>query len=121
MTGQDFRLPNGGVIDRNRPITVTFDGRPLGGYVGDTLASILVANGVRVAAHGIYSGRPRGVMSARSEEANVFVQVLSGPDEPMVRATEIEAYDGLSVESLAGKGRLVEPTTSTSVWTNFLS
>ena len=103
-----YRLPTGGRVDRSRPLTVTVDGRALAGYAGDTLASVLVAHGVRVAARGIYSGRPRGLMSAGPEEPNVFVQVLSGAGEPMVRATELEAYDGLAVASLAGKGILVE-------------
>ena len=101
-----FRLPTGGRIDRSRPLTVTVDGRPLAGYAGDTLASVLLASGVRVAARGVYSGRPRGLMSAGREEANVFVQVLSGGGEPMVRATGLQAYDGLAVASLAGKGSL---------------
>ena len=103
---QSFRLPTGGRIDRSRPLTVTVDGRPFDGYAGDTLASVLMASGVRVAGRGVYSGRPRGLMSAGREEANVFVQVLSGTGEPMVRATALEAYDGLAVASLAGKGTL---------------
>ena len=108
-----MRLSSGGDINRDRPLTISFDGREMGGYEGDTLASILVANGVRVCARSIYAGRPRGLMSSGPEEANVFVQVVSGAGEPMVRATEIEAYDGLVAESLAGKGRLLAlPDTS---------
>ena len=108
-----MRLSSGGDIFRDRPLTISFDGRDLGGFEGDTLASILVANGVRVCARSIDAGRPRGLMSSGSEEANVFVQVVSGAGEPMVRATEIEAYDGLVTESLASKGRLLDlPDTS---------
>ncbi|MBA2559526.1 MAG: (2Fe-2S)-binding protein [Propionibacteriales bacterium] len=110
---QPFRLDHGGAVDRGTPIRVSFDGRELGGFVGDTVASILMANGVRVCSRGLYSGRPRGLMSAGPEEANCFVQVVSGAGEPMVRATELEAYHGLVVESLVGKGKLHDlPDTS---------
>jgi sarcosine oxidase subunit alpha len=107
---QPFRLAAGGRIDRQKPLTISFDGAELSGFAGDTLASILVANGVRITSRGIYSGRPRGLMSAGAEESNTFVQVLSGALEPMRRATEIEAYDGLVVRSLAGKGTLARST-----------
>ena len=40
------RLPQGGRIDRERPIAFTLDGRRLEGFAGDTLASALLANGV---------------------------------------------------------------------------
>jgi sarcosine oxidase subunit alpha len=92
------------LVDLSTAVDVTFDGRPLAAYAGDTLASALVRSGVRVAAHGVYTGRPRGLVSSGGEEANVFVQVVSGTGGPMVRATEIEVYDGLAAESLAGRG-----------------
>ncbi|CAN5340818.1 2Fe-2S iron-sulfur cluster-binding protein [soil metagenome] len=85
---------------------ITVDGAELSAEPGDTLASALLRSGRRVLSQGIYTGRPRGLVSAGAEESNVFVQVLSGPGEPMVRATEIEAYDGLRVRTLAGKGQL---------------
>ena len=36
---QRFRLPQGGLIDRDAPVTFSFDGRAYQGYSGDTLAS----------------------------------------------------------------------------------
>ena len=39
---------NGGLIDRGTPLAFTFDGKRYGGFAGDTLASALVANGVRL-------------------------------------------------------------------------
>ena len=58
--------------------------------------------------HGIYTGRPRGVFSAGSEEPNAIVQVRwpSGVSEPSLRATVVEIADGLEAWSLAGRGRL---------------
>ena len=43
-----FRLKTGGQIDRDRPIQFTFNGKQYTGFEGDTLASALLANGVRV-------------------------------------------------------------------------
>ena len=39
------RLDKGGRIDRGKPVNFTYDGKSLGGYSGDTLASALLANG----------------------------------------------------------------------------
>ncbi|MET0449302.1 MAG: 2Fe-2S iron-sulfur cluster-binding protein, partial [Aeromicrobium sp.] len=101
------RLADGGsMIDRSRPVTITVDGDPVQAFAGDTLASAMLAAGVRRVAAGIYSGRPRGLVGLGAEEPNAFVQVVSGPGEPMVRATELEVFDGLAVERLAGRGRL---------------
>ncbi|MQA02007.1 MAG: ferredoxin [Streptosporangiales bacterium] len=97
----------GGGIDRMQPITVNFDGVDYPAYAGDTLASALLANGVWVAAHGIYTGRPRGIVGVGMEEPGAYVQVESGAGEPMVPATTVEAYDGLRAHSLAGKGKLL--------------
>ncbi|MBC7631184.1 2Fe-2S iron-sulfur cluster-binding protein [Aeromicrobium sp.] len=101
------RLAEGGhLIDRSRPVTITVDGRDVEAYAGDTLASAMLAADLRRVSTGIYSGRPRGLVGLGAEEPNAFVQVLSGPGEPMVRATELGVHDGLTVESLAGRGRL---------------
>ncbi|MEQ8369864.1 MAG: 2Fe-2S iron-sulfur cluster-binding protein, partial [Alphaproteobacteria bacterium] len=50
MTGQPFRRQTGGRIDRTRPVPFRFDGRAFEGFAGDTLASALLANGVRLVA-----------------------------------------------------------------------
>ncbi|MBZ0216871.1 MAG: (2Fe-2S)-binding protein, partial [Fimbriimonadaceae bacterium] len=39
---------DGGLIDRGKTLNFTFDGRSLKGHPGDTLASALLANGVRL-------------------------------------------------------------------------
>jgi len=111
VTGQPNRLPSGGRIDRSRPVRFQFDGRELDGSAGDTLASALLACGVRVVGRGIYTGRPRGVFAAGGEEPNALVQVdwPSGASEPMLRATQVELVDGLRARSLAGRGRLERP------------
>jgi len=98
------RLPQGGRIDRSRPLRFTFNGASYGGYSGDTLASALLANDVRVVARSVTYGRPRGIFSAGIEEPNALVQI--GP-EPMLCATQVELVDGLEAVGLNGKGRAV--------------
>ncbi len=103
------RLATGGSrIDRARPITFEFDGVAYPAFVGDTLASALLANDVTVVATSIYDGRPRGIFSAGPEEPNALVGVEwpGGTTESMLRATEVELLDGLSAWPLAGRGRL---------------
>lgn len=106
------RLPAGGRIDRNRPVTFTFDNVLLSGFQGDTLASALLANGIDVLTRGIYTGRPRGIMTAGLDEPNARVRVrwTSGVSESTLRATEVELVEGIEAQSLQGKGRLeIEP------------
>ena len=95
---QAHRTPAGGAaIDRARPISFTFDGVAYAGYEGDTLASALLANGVRLVGRSYKYHRPRGIVAAGSEEPNALVGVARGPGRftPNVRATEVELYDGL--------------------------
>ncbi|WP_225094649.1 sarcosine oxidase subunit delta family protein [Streptomyces sp. CoH27] len=101
-----FRTPTGGRIDRDVPLTFTFDGTEYQGYRGDTLASALLANGVVQAGTSIKLGRPRGIFSAGVEEPNAVVQIEAPFPEPMLPATTIELYDGLVASSLPGQGRL---------------
>ncbi|MDF2368881.1 sarcosine oxidase subunit alpha family protein [Sneathiella sp.] len=91
---------NGGQIDRNRPLSFSFDGKNYTGYVGDTLSSALLANNVRLMGRSFKYHRPRGVFSAGSEEPNALVELRSGARrEPNTRATVAELYDGLEAQS----------------------
>ena len=45
---QDFRLDNIGMVNRNKKISFTFNGKKYFGYEGDTIASALIANGVHL-------------------------------------------------------------------------
>ncbi len=81
-------------------IRFTFDGQTYYGVPGDTLASALLANGVRLVARSFKYHRPRGIFSAGSEEPNALVTVHhQGHPEPNTRATTIELYDGLKATS----------------------
>ncbi len=94
------RLPTGGQIDRARKISFRFDGQYYKGHPGDTLASALLANGVRLMGRSFKYHRPRGVLTAGSEEPNALVELRTGGrQEPNTRATTIELFDGLQAKS----------------------
>ena len=91
---------DGGLIDRNTPLSFSFDGRQLTGYAGDTLASALVANGIQLVGRSFKYHRPRGIISAGSEEPNGLVELRSGARrEPNSRVTMTELFDGLDARS----------------------
>ncbi len=100
MSKQVNRLASGGRIDRSKPLNFTFDGRKYQGYEGDTLASALLANGVKVVGRSFKYHRPRGILSAGSEEPNALMQMEDGGyADPDTRATVVELYDGLKTAS----------------------
>jgi sarcosine oxidase, subunit alpha len=97
---QPLRLPTGGMIDRGRLLDFRFDGRAYQGHPGDTLASALLANGVRLVGRSLKYHRPRGIVSAGAEEPSALVQLETGATtEPNRRPTEIALYDGLRAAS----------------------
>jgi len=97
------RLPTGGRIDRDRALEFSFNGRKLTGYAGDTLASALLANDVRLVARSFKYHRPRGIVGAGAEEPNALLQIGSGPRTlPNQRATQVALYSGLQAVSVNG-------------------
>src|SRR6516164_2566633 len=96
---QAHRL-DGGLVDRSRPVSGYFDGRAVDGFAGDTLASALLANGIRLVGRSFKYHRPRGILTAGPEEPNALVELRSGARrEPNTRATTIEMFDGLEAAS----------------------
>ncbi|MDX8347698.1 sarcosine oxidase subunit alpha family protein [Cognatiyoonia sp. IB215446] len=83
-----------------KTVTFTFDGRPVKGVPGEPVAAALLANGIKLVARSFKYHRPRGIMSAGSEEPNALVTVGRGAaQEPNVRATTLEVSEGLEVFS----------------------
>ena len=101
MSNKPYRLASGGrLIDRAKKIHFTFDGKTLGGFAGDTIASAVMAAGQRVFGRSYKYHRPRGVIGLGSEEMNALIGVGAGPrHEPNLRATQIELYDGMTAVS----------------------
>ena len=97
---QKQRINSGGSIDRSSTINFKFDGKPLTGYRGDTLASALLANNIKLVARSFKYHRPRGIFSAGTEEPNALVTLRTGSrEEPNTRATNIELFEGLEAKS----------------------
>ncbi|WP_055475798.1 FAD-dependent oxidoreductase [Gordonia sp. HS-NH1] len=103
---QPFRTGAGGRIDRNTPIDFVFDGVTYRGYRGDTLASALLANGIRVVTTSVNLGRPRGVTGAWAEDATAQVGIEAPFVEPMVPATSVALCPGLVAHGVPGWGKL---------------
>ncbi|WFP62483.1 MULTISPECIES: sarcosine oxidase subunit alpha [unclassified Mesorhizobium] len=100
MTSQPNRLSAAGLIDRSDELSFRFDGKTFSGFRGDTLASALVANGVKLVGRSFKYHRPRGILTAGSEEPNALVELRSGARrEPNTKATTAELYDGLEAAS----------------------
>src|SRR5579872_1386174 len=99
LTG--VRLPTGGAVDRGRAYAFTFDGKPYTGFAGDSIASALLANDVRIVARSFKYHRPRGIWGAWTEEPNAIVDVTrNGLTTPNLRATTEPLENDLAVRSV---------------------
>lgn len=97
---QPMRLIQGNGVDVGKTIRFTFDGRSYTAHPGDTLASALLANGVRLVGRSFKYHRPRGILSAGPEEPNALVELRTDARrEPNTRATIAELFDGLTASS----------------------
>jgi sarcosine oxidase subunit alpha len=95
------RLNSGGaLLDREKPVTFSFNGETLQGFEGDTLASALLANDRVLVGRSYKYHRPRGILASGAEEPNALMGVGEGPRfEPNQRATTTELFHGLVAKS----------------------
>ena len=94
-------------IDISKPLAFTFDGQAYDGFAGDTLASALLANGVRMLARSFKYGRPRGIVGFGPEEPNALMQIEAGAlTIPNLKATQVELYNGLVARRTTGSPSL---------------
>ncbi len=101
MSAWRLAEPFGTLIDRSQPISFLFNGRSLTGLGGDTLASALLVNGVRLVGRSFKLHRPRGIFSCGIEEPTGIVDLLDGVRRtPNVRSTVVEISPGLAAESV---------------------
>ena len=90
------RLKNFGKINRDKAISFTWDNKKYFGYEGDTLASALLANDIKIIGRSFKYHRPRGIMSCGVEESGAVVTIGSeSKTDPNVRATTQELYSKL--------------------------
>jgi sarcosine oxidase, subunit alpha len=101
MTSKRLAPPFGRRLDRSQSLSFEFNGRRLSGHPGDTLASALLANGVRLVGRSFKLHRPRGIFSCGVEEPNGLVDLSDGATRtPNMRATQVELYEGLVAASV---------------------
>ncbi|MCH8926487.1 MAG: (2Fe-2S)-binding protein [Proteobacteria bacterium] len=105
MSGAPNRLPApaGLLVDRDRPIGFRFEGRAYRGFAGDTIASALAANGVKVLSRSFKYHRPRGILTMAGQDANTLVQL---EHEPNVLADRHPISEGLEVRAQNVAGSL---------------
>jgi heterotetrameric sarcosine oxidase alpha subunit len=95
-----FRNPAGGRIERARPVEFQFDGRRYRGLEGDTLASALLAHGVRLFGRSVKFRRPRGLLSCGVEEPNALVTLAAQSGAiPNIPATLAHLAPGFAARS----------------------
>ena len=82
-----------------KQIKIIFDGKTYQAYEGDTIASALLRNNIRLVGRSFKYHRPRGIYTCGIEEPNALVQIISEHNEPNTRATIKRVYDGMEITS----------------------
>ena len=94
------RLESGGRVDRSKRLNFSFNGRQYYGFEGDTLASALIANGVKVIARSFKYHRPRGIIGSGIEDPASLVELLDENASGNNLATTVILKDGLKAKSI---------------------
>ncbi len=95
--------PMGLLVDRNKPLNFSFEGKSYQGLEGDTIASGLLANDQWLMSRSFKYHRPRGPLTMAGQDANTLVQ-LGG--EPNVLADRQNVVAGMIVEGQNYNGTL---------------
>lgn len=91
-------------LRRGKLIKFTYDGMPLEGYEGETIAAALHAAGIKTLSHSHESKRPRGFYCAIGNCSSCLMEVNG---EPNVRVCMESLKDGMVVRTQEGRGELV--------------
>lgn len=103
MKFERLPAPAGLLIDRNQPVTFSFEGQKFTGFKGDSIASALLANDQWLLSRSFKYHRPRGPLTMAGQDANTLVQ-LGG--EPNVLADREAISEGAVVEGQNYNGSL---------------
>lgn len=95
--------PFGLLIDRDREVGFSFEGRRYSGLAGDCIAAALAANGEWLLSRSFKYRRPRGVLTMAGQDANTLVQL---PGDPNVLADRYPVTEGLQVRGQNYNGSL---------------
>ena len=91
-------------FERTAPVRFFFEGRPVVGYAGETIAAALVANGIKVFRHTEKMKRPRGFFCAVGKCSSCLMTV-DGRPSTMVCMEPVRP--DVRVERQVGRGRLL--------------
>ncbi|AFO86863.1 sarcosine oxidase subunit alpha family protein [Phaeobacter inhibens] len=95
-----MRIAGWAGMSDTREVGFSFNGRALTGREGEPLAAALLANDIHLVGRSFKYHRPRGILTAGSEEPNALVTVGEGAaQEPNLRATTLPLYEGLAARS----------------------
>ncbi len=93
---------SGWAIDRSKGLGFSFDNRDVKGFDGDTVASALLASGIRIIGRSFKYHRPRGFWSAGAEEPNGIADICGKHHRPNVQMTVEPARNGMTLRSING-------------------
>ncbi len=82
------------IVDRSQTVQFKFNGKKYNAFAGDSIASALAANGVKIIGRSFKYHRPRGIM-AYGHATNTMVQI---GDEPSVSIWLRQVEEGMEVE-----------------------
>ncbi len=95
-----MRVSGKGCMIGGTPVSFQLNGQTIAARQGDTVASALLANDITLMGRSFKYHRPRGVLTAGSEEPNALIQVgIGDATTPNVRATVQEVFEGLTTTS----------------------
>ncbi|MBW1961121.1 MAG: (2Fe-2S)-binding protein [Deltaproteobacteria bacterium] len=83
-------------IDPEKQIFIQYNAKTYKGFKGDTIASLLYADGIRIFSRSIKYHRPRGLYSLNGESANTLMEVDGIPNVP---AENTLARSGMMVQA----------------------
>lgn len=90
-------------FERGRQVRFFFEGKPLIGYEGETIAAALVANGIKVFRHTEKMKRARGFFCAVGKCSSCLMKVDGRPN---VMVCMEPVRPEISVERQQGRGKL---------------
>jgi sarcosine oxidase subunit alpha len=96
ITRSDPELP---IAERGAPITVKIDGRPVTAYAGETVAALLLAEGIRTFRHTARNGQPRSMFCGIGICYDCLVTIDGVPN---IRACVTGLTPGMAIETQAG-------------------
>ena len=102
-TRSRLQAPMGLLIDRNQPVTFSFEGKQVQAFAGDTVASALIANQQWLMSRSFKYHRARGPLTMAGQDANTLVQL---PSEPNTLGDRAPVVAGLKVEGQNYNGTL---------------